>query len=377
MEPVEIESLPKNSGKMHMIRASKPAACTSFLATIVLSGCAGVIVPPNNSVPVTQYHAYGASITYGATLSDPATQAYPALVAAYEHVPLEDYAISGDQACDVPTRQIFAHKDSPTLATHMVYSVLVGTNDVNIKGIGAYESVYTLCHQATLSWLAVPAEYKTLANDSRVTTSGIGMIDSSNNWNAWTTAGQGSSVSFPITLTSGGPIYAWPIINDYNPATYTYSLDGAVLGTASTQTNPSISTQHGTTNSLGFLRLPPVPAGKHVVTFTQTSAGKDGVSVVGIGTPAGPATNRLPTVLAGTITYQFNTGRCNVSSEKPCMEYNQDIEADVNLFSADGLDVRLFDTRKYMFGTATEMNDSLHPNVLGQIELSHAVEASW
>ena len=353
----------------HVISVSKPAAYSSFLAAMALAGC--------TSAPVTQYHAYGASITYGATLSDPATQAYPALVAAYAQVPFKNYASSGDQACDVPPRQIFANKDSPSLATHMEYSVLIGSNDVDTKGIGAYESVFTLCYQATLSWLAVPAEYKILANDSRVTTLGAGAIDSSNNWNAWTTAGQGSSISFPITLTRSGPIYAWPRIDDNNPATFTYSLDGAVLGTASTQTHPSISTQKGTTNSLGFLRLPPVSPGKHLVTFTQTSVGINGVSVVGIGAPAGPTTNRLPTVLAGTIPYQFNTGQCTASSDEPCLQYTQDIEADEKLFSADGLDVRLFDTREYMFGTAAEMNDPLHPNVLGQIELSHSVEASW
>lgn len=353
----------------HLVGISKPAAYSSFLAAMMLVGCA--------SAPVTQYHAYGASITYGYSLSDPATQAYPALVAAHEQVSFVNYGSPGDQACDLPKRQIFANKDNPTLATHMEYSVLVGTNDVIFKGTGAYESVFLVCHQAILSWLAIPAEYKTLANDTRVTTSGAGAINSPNNWNAWTTAGQGSSISFPITLTRKGPIYAWPIISDNNPATYTYSLDGAVLGTAGTQTHPSISTLKGTTDSLGFLRMGPVLPGKHLVTFTQTSIGANGVSVVGIGTPAGPSTNMMPTVLAGTITYQFNTGQCNPTSEEPCLQYNQDIEANEKLFSADGLDVRLFDTRKYMFATAAEMNDALHPNVLGQIELSHSLEASW
>src|ERR1035438_7105325 len=87
----------------HMISVSKPAAYSSFLAAMVLAGCA--------SVPVTQYHAFGASITAGYTLSDPATQVYPALVAAYEHVSLVNYGSPGDQACDVPTRQIFARSE--------------------------------------------------------------------------------------------------------------------------------------------------------------------------------------------------------------------------------------------------------------------------
>lgn len=378
---LDIENLLKRSGRARTMRVSSPAAYASCVAAIFVAGCAGVAVIPTTVTPATlvpQYHAYGASISYGYTLSDPATQAFPALVAAYEQISFKNHSLPGDQACDMATRQIFANQDSPTLTPHMEYSILIGTNDVDFKGVGAYESVFKLCHQAALSWLAVPEEYKTLASDSRVTTSGAGAIDSSNHWNAWTTAGQGSSVTFPITLSSSGPIYAWIRISDANPATYTYSLDGTVAGTASTQTSPRILTQHGTTNSLGFLRLPAVPAGNHVVTFTQTSAGQNGVSVVGIGTPAGPATtSALPTVLAGTLTYQYNNGQCNAAAEQPCLSYTQDIVADVNLLSTDGLDVRLFDTHKYMFGTAGEMNDSLHPNALGHVELSHAVEAVW
>jgi hypothetical protein len=49
----------------------------------------------------------------------------------------------------------------------------------------------------------------------------------------------------------------------------------------------------------------------------------------------------------------------------------------VALFQGDGLDVRLFDTRKFMLASSTEMNDATHPNVLGQTELSESVEASW
>ena len=335
------------------------------------TGCSAV------SVREIQYHAYGDSITYGLTLNDPAAEAYPTLVGADEKVGVLNYAISGAQVCDIPARQIFANADSPTLARHFTYSVLIGTNDVDNKGIGAYESVFILCHEAILSWLAVPVEYKVLVQGDGVTTTGSGAIDTSDHWSAWTTAGQGSTISFPIATTESGPLYLWPRINDDDPATYTYSLDGIVLGTASTQTTPRIATSKGTTNSLGFIRLAPVPAGHHVVTFTQVSAGTNGVSVVGIGTPEVSTSSNLPTVLVGTIPYQLDSGKCNSSSDQPCLEYTLDIEADVNLFAADGLDVRLFDTRKYLRGTAAEMNDSLHPNVTGQIELSHAVEASW
>jgi hypothetical protein len=364
------------------MRIQRNATCAVFSAILTCAGCESVTMRTlRGPVPTTlaQYRAYGDSITFGVTLRDPATQAYPVLVATDENVTFAKNALGGDQACDVPTRQIFPNGDSPTLATHPTYTLLIGTNDVDVKGTGPYEAVYVLCHQATISWLGVPAEYKVLANTSEMTTTGFGAIDSSNNWNAWTTEAQGSTVSFTIAMANPGPIYAWPRIDDDNPATYTYSLDGVVLGAATTQTTPRISTQNGSTNSLGFLRLSQVPAGIHVVTFTQTSAGVNGVSVVGIGTPAGPVINRLPTVLVGTIPFQLHGGSVGActSSDAPCLEYIKDIEADVTLFSADGLDIRLFDTRKYMFGTAAEMDDSLHPNVLGQIELSQSVIASW
>lgn len=348
------------------------AAAYAFLVgTIGLAGCTSVTLAPR------PYHAYGDSITFGYSLAAPATQAYPALVSVDEGVAFANYASGGSQACDIPTNQIFAHKDAPSLASPSRYSVLIGTNDADLKGTGAYEQVFFLCHKAILSWLGVPAEYKVLATDSAVTATGAGSIDASDHWNAWTTGGLGSAMSFPITTTVSGPIYLWPRISDTNPATYTYSLDGVVLGSGNTQTTPAIATYKGTTNSLGFIRLSAVQRGLHVVTFTQTSAGANGVSVVGIGTPTGSASGTMPTVLVGTVPYQYNDGQCTVSSDEPCLEYTQDIEADVNLFSADGLDVRLFDTRKYMLGTAAEMDDNLHPSALGQIHLSQAVEAVW
>jgi hypothetical protein len=148
------------------------------------------------SAPVasTQYKAYGASTTVGYTLSDPSTQAYPALVADFENVPLANRAISGDQACDVAARKIFPNGDSPALAKHTVSSMLVGTNDVNVKGTGAFEAIYMLCERATISWLGVPLEYKALANGTNMSTTGSGSLNST--WNAWTTGGQGATVSF-------------------------------------------------------------------------------------------------------------------------------------------------------------------------------------
>lgn len=361
-----------------------------FAGLFLLTGCGSGINPNAASASLASttptqasapsgppYHAYGDSITAGYTLANPATQAYPYLVSQVENVALENYAIPGDQACDVPTRQIFAHADSPSLATPITYSLLIGTNDVDIKGTGAYESVFEQCHQAAIAWLALPVEYKVLAASSNITTSGSGSLDTQNNWNAWVTGGFGSSVSFSINTTATGPIYAWPRIDDLNPGTYAYSLDGTLLGLGSTRTTPNIITLNGTTNSLGFIRIPNVPPGHHVVTFTQTSLLPDGFSIVGIGAPPPAPVHGMPTVLVGTIPYQqkFAFGGACTLIDLPCLQYINDIESDVSLFAGDGLNVRLFDTRQYMFATPSEMNDALHPNVLGQTELGKSVEA--
>jgi hypothetical protein len=257
--------------------------------------------------------------------------------------------------------------------------MLIGTNDVDNEGTGAYEAIYMLCLKATISWLALPLEYKVLANGTNITTTGPGAFDSSNNWNAWNTAGQGATVSFTIKTSGMGSIYAWTMIDDNNSATYTYSLDGVIIGSGAMQTSPLMATGNGTSRSLGFIRIPDVSSGTHVVQFTQTSTGTSGISVIGIGSPFAYTNNKLPTVLVGTITYQLmggGEGACTVS-DAPCQQYIQDEKAVVDLLAGDGLDARIFDTRQYMFGTPSEMNDSLHPNAFGQVELSHSVEAVW
>ncbi len=361
-------------------------------ALVCLCGCAGLALNGN-----TPYLALGDFITDGATLANPGEQAYPTLVGRQQNAPFHNLANSGDQACDVPARQIFPNAESPTLATHPVYSMLIGTNDVDNKGVGAYEPVFMQCHQATLGWLALPAEYKVLAGQAGFAADGPGETDETNGWNAWQTEGQGSSVSFTITLSAPGAIYAWPLIDDASNATYSYALDGAVTGTATVMTSPKMATGNGTTRSLGFIRWPAVPAGQHTVTFMQTSAGSAGVAVVGVGSPAAQISAKrsaeisaagesssgaavtLPTVLAGTVPHQLHTG-ANVgcqATDAPCEQYNTDILADVALFAGDGLNVKVFDTRGYLQGTAEEMSDAIHPNAKGQQALSEAVQAAW
>jgi len=367
---------PSLNGGMRRTRNIMIAALMLGFVLLFIWGCASATTILQAG---TQYQAFGDFITEGAMLTDPARQAYPSLVAGDEKVSFTNHANTGDQACDIAPRQIFAPGVQLAQSPQTTYTVLIGTNDVDVRGPGAYEPIFTQCHLAALAWLALPSVGKTLAGDTGFSATGPGAVDVTSGWSAWTTQGQGATVSFTITTSQPGAIYAWPVADDGSAATYTYALDGATIGSAEAKLSVNIATQNGTTRSLGFLRFANVPAGKHTVTFTQTNAGKDGVSVAAIGSPAAAAGTQLPQILAGTVPRQQQTGAntgCQ-STDAPCLAYNADIATNVAQLAADGLNVNLFDTRKYLQGTAADMSDAVHPNAQGQKELSQAVTEAW
>ena len=337
--------------------------CGSAVRTV------SVPAQPEPAAP-NRYHAYGDSITYGATLAT-VGEAYPYLIAGDRSLTVTDYAIVGDEACDIPTRQIFPAADDP-VADYPLYTLMIGTNDADVKGPGAYEAVFNECYQASLAWLAVPARSKVLASSSSVTTSGPGSVDPAS-MNAWHTTAAGASISFPIRLTSKSAVYLWPRIVDGDAGTFTYAIDGVVLGTLSTSTSPAIATRNGSTSSLGFLRIAGVATGDHRLKFTQTSL-TGSMQIVAVGVP--PLAQAVPVVLVGEVPLQ------EAGTKSPCTyrasicdAFTADIKANVALFKGDGLDVRFAENHTFMLGTPTEMNDELHPNVLGQSELRHAFEA--
>ncbi len=345
-----------------------------MLLSVSFCGCGSTVAPsvpaqPDPTAP-NRYHAYGDSITYGATLTT-VTEAYPYLIAGDRSLTVSDYAISGDEACDIPTRQIFPAADNPS-PDYPLYTVMIGTNDADVKGPGPYEAVFNLCQQASLAWLAVPAAAKVLASSSSVTTSGPGSLDAAN-MNAWHTTAAGSSISFPIRLTSKSAVYLWPRIVDGDAGMFTYSVDGVVLGTASTSTIPAIATRNGSTGSLAFLRIAGVAAGAHTIVFTQTSL-SGSMQIVAVGVP--PMAQTVPIVIVGDVPLEGvgSKAPCAYSASR-CDAFTADIKANVAIFKADGLDVRFAENHTFMLGTPSEMNDTLHPNVLGQSELRRAFEA--
>ncbi len=371
------------------MRVFLPAA----LAALCLTGCAANsspatfssqpapqhIVAPYQPVPAQSsalpYHSYGDSITEGYSLQSPQTGNYAYLLAQAQNLTLTNAAIPGDQACDIPTRQIFPAQDSPAIADYQtLYTVLISTNDVNAKGPGAYEAVFNLCHQATLAWLGIPLEAKILGSDPSISTTGPTHLDTSNNWNALITDGLGATLNFPVARKHAGPIYVWYRIGDNNPGAFTYSLDGTQLGSLTTATATPIHTQNGSTDSMALLRIPNIQPGDHTLTFTQTTSGQLGMGVVAVATPGDhpfPSTR----VLVGTTPMQYNGQNvpCNSPDASNCAAYIADITANVKVLAHDNLNIQLFDSRKYMTGTAADMIDSVHPNPQGHHEILQAI----
>ncbi len=349
-----------------------------FALALLLAGCSSSDF--FNSAPAASYtlapavtgyslyHAYGDSITAGVGVSDP-SMVYAALAAPYNSVPLSNYAISGEESCDVASLQIFTHTDAPALASNGLYSMLIGTNDVDVRGAGAGEATFNLCHQAALSWLATPQEYKLLATSAPVTVTGASHLETIYNFNAVTTDAQGASITFPFTRTAAAPVYLWYRITDGLTNTFTCMLDGVTLPAVADAPSPAILTQNGNNTAMGVLRIGAIPAGTHNLRCTQNGAGQSGMGLIAIGGPPPSGTLRRPRLLAGLLPPQVATGR-----EATLAAYDADIRANVALFAGDGLDIELFNAAAYMSGTSADFSDALHPNALGQQEIFGAFQ---
>ncbi len=114
------------------------------------------------------YQALGDSITAGVFLTWP--QRYPDIfAAATDFGDYLNYAISGDFACDTIAHRILPNQVGPTQDVSPLYSLMIGTNDMDSNGVPLGEANYGDCHRATLAWLGIPREYKVLPGDPGVT----------------------------------------------------------------------------------------------------------------------------------------------------------------------------------------------------------------
>jgi hypothetical protein len=322
-------------------------------------GYSGLPVPPTSVVGIGDSITFG----YGASLNN---SGYAYLLANDLGSPLTDLGINGLQDCDIADQEAFFQSPGQTGAPF--YIVLAGTNDAWKKGVGSYEAVAGTCYQSMLSWLSIPSTSKVLGQSASNTTTGTWTNDSSYGGSvALASSVSGSTLSIPIS-TTGGPIYAWYILNDTYTGTGTYALDSGTATAFSSFTSPAIATYTGGTRGVGFIRFTGVTAGSHTVKFTTTNNGV--VSIIGVGTvpPSGYWLGE-PTVYAGGVLKEQNDQNSAATAE-----YDSDNSTWASQLFSDGLNIFFVPVRPYVNST-TDMYDQYHPNQTGCQHLANAFHA--
>lgn len=368
------------------------ASGTNGSATLVLgsgsslSATSGGIIAATTSqvLQASQHVAEGDSITAGYLVAGSA--AYPTLLAIDENASLVDRAVSGQQACDLANTQTVKYDLSTIDKNSAVYTMMIGTNDANIKGTGPYESIFQGCHKAAIAWNAVGD--KVAANSANCTDGGT--------WGAFTgyalvgefSTTNGSTKTCSLN-TFGGPLYAWYYQQDGNGGAFTYSVDGGAPVALTTATLTAIATHNNGTYGWGLIRVTGLAAGSHTIQFVVTSAtnSNNGVAVSAIGTPPPAGTYGFPRVYVGGIPRQQGDANSAVTAQ-----YNADVLADVNLLAGDGLGVYFVNIRNYLCASVvagvcvnsygagdmqplgTPNDGGLHPNAVGHNDLKQAFE---
>ena len=342
------------SGSRHTLSIQNPGLAASNEETVLVTG---------------GHWAFGDSITFGYGVPNPSTGNYAYLLAAAYRLTLVNSARSGDQACDV-WPQMFRSSAGYSREAAPLFSLMIGTNDVDVKGTGAYEPVFTACDLSALSWLGTPRTAKVLAGDAAFTASGACSSTASASLLGATACSGGSGTVTATATTSGNPVYVWYLISDRaGPGDgIAVILDGTAQGTFATRTAVPIATQNGGTQGMAVLRLP-AAAGSHTVSITTTGL----AGVLGVG--SNPSTGAdHPRLLVGDLPNQaYGTPVAPIASQLVYIGHTTGVE---ELLQSDGMDVHRALTREYMLGTVYEMADQLHPNTLGQQELEAAFNAA-
>ena len=278
-------------------------------------------------------------------------------------------AYTGDQACDAAAKLFTYDYPSPT-AQQPFRAVMIGTNDANTKGAGAYEATFNTCDQGFVSWSTVPSNFKVLASTG--TTSGTCSSDTT--YAAATgekCTANASTITVSLT-TTGGPVYIWPRYIDSDAGTWTYAIDGGSAVSVSTALTTAISTLNSLTTAPGLIRVTGVAAGAHSIVFTQTHSGT--MSIMGVGTPSNLAVKSgLPYLADMAIFNQFNGVK-----QSDVDAYNADISANLALLTGDGLQLYYVPTNKFVQMTTAANDDEpgnggLHINAAGGGEVAQAV----
>lgn len=350
---------------------SEAAILTTQGGTGSTTGSGYALWQVHNPASLTMLN-FGDSITLGTGATTNAL-GYAGLLQTDSNTAQTNEGTSGAYACDVDATQIFNDNVSTItipVSRNPLQTLMIGTNDANIKGVGSYETgVYKPCHQASIAWLTIPSTNKTLA--STCTQTGTWAADGNYAATLAVKSSTNSSTLSCSITTNGGPIYIWYAVNDAYTGTFTYALDGGSTTSLSSVSTPLVAALG--TNGVFLVRLTSVSAASHTVAFNVTSGtgGTNTVSIIGIGTtpPATPQYFGAPAVyVAGVIQQQSNANAAATAA------YNADALADVNLLAGDGLPVYFVDARSAV-NSSTQMANTLHPNNAGHSAIRDAFES--
>jgi hypothetical protein len=338
-----------------------------------LTGCGTGIVKTGDSffepvTGVTLYTAFGDSITADVPVSVRSWKAYPASLGPALKLTTFDYAYSGDQACDLFPHQIRPNNVAYATAPRTLYSVMIGTNDMDEKDSVAYERVYKTCLDAALTWLGTTRSDKLLAGDDGVAVSGgcAAKPDPGHYGGMYCAPGVAGAVTVDQFFTLGGrPIYIWYSYNDNAAAgsAMNITVDGTSYPAVLSRPPVAMLTQNGTSNSIGVLRVA-VASGLHHIAISTTTGD---VAVLGMGSTR---SHNAPIVILGDVPSQLAGNPYESLTTQGA--YSTDA---VSVFFAelgDGLKIYFAPDRSTMLGAADEMADQKHPNALGQQHLETA-----
>ncbi len=326
----------------------------------------------------SSYVANGDSITYGYPLT---ASRYPSLVASRLGIQSVNVTANvGDQACDVFPRALYVDGITVQGSAQQLFSLMVGTNDVDKKGTGPYESTYRLCHTALLALTAIPS--------SSLLQGGNGNVSGAGGWSAGADAGDKSFTFGGMYATAGGtltfspgavsvptPTYIFYSLDDAAPASAVFNVTderGTLLGSASAMPPVSMATANGTTRSLGVLRVVRAPGTSQLIASTPSG----GVSIYGVGSIPRPLAAGAPVTLSGDVPNQLQGNP--VATAAQIAAYNADIAADEGVVQGDGAAISHVYDDLYMLGTAAEMNngDPLHLSAVGDANMASAFVAA-
>jgi hypothetical protein len=286
---------------------------------------------------------------------------------------------SSDQAADQNYQRVFPSTYPVGGGLDPVFISEVGTNDTTFYGSNTdKQNIFKRIVMGTLSWTAIPAGNKILAQKSTVTTGTCAADNTIQNGAAETCTTSGAKLTFNVTTTTANQdVYVWYHIADGATGSFNISLDGT---NQSDQINSSttfvtsgdngalIATNNGTRAGVAGFRFVVPTAGNHSVAMTSLAAANMTIVAVGVSPAAQSALN--PYVVAVSPNHQNN------ANDALSGTYAGFVQTIATQLAGDNLNVLYANTRDAL-GTdyATYYSDAIHPKDPGHALMDTTIEA--